>query len=232
MSPIFPAARGMRRQLPRASVLRVVIGACLLACASVPEPAAVDPASGKPDFEILYRGESERALQLERDVERLRADLRHAEEALVAVESGLLGSHTRADAVSALAEARILVKRGQVAAPWRQDLAEEAWGKLSESEGQLGRGHFGTAMFFSARAKRLAGALLREARSVEESDGHRFVAGSRVNLRAGPSTSTEVIGVLVRDTPVIPEREANEWVLVRTPSGRIGWIHGSLLRAG
>ena len=56
---------------------------------------------------------------LELEIDRLRADLGAAEQALVAVESGMRGGQTRAEAVSMLAEARIEVDRAQKRAPWR-----------------------------------------------------------------------------------------------------------------
>ncbi len=33
-----------------------------------------------------------------------------------------------------------------------------------------------------------------------------------------------------RGEPVFSERSAADWQLIRTPTGRVGWIHGSLLR--
>ena len=38
-----------------------------------------------------------------------------------------------------------------------------------------------------------------------------------------------VLAVLSRETPVFPERSEEDWTLVRTPSGQIGWVHDALL---
>ena len=70
-----------------------------------------------------------------------------------------------------------------------------------------------------------------EASQVEHSSSARFVHGRRVNLRAGPSTSEEVLLVLDESTPVFTERSERGWTMVRTLSGRVGWIHDSLLRS-
>jgi len=59
------------------------------------------------DGAVYRRAEVDRAAGLEAEVERLRADLRQAEDALILAESGLRGTYTRADAVSQLAESRI-----------------------------------------------------------------------------------------------------------------------------
>jgi SH3-like domain-containing protein len=39
-----------------------------------------------------------------------------------------------------------------------------------------------------------------------------------------------VIDVLAQATPVFTERSERGWTMVRTLSGRVGWIHDSLLR--
>jgi hypothetical protein len=171
----------------------------------------------------------DRTTQLELEVERLRADLREAEEAMVAIESGLRGVHSRADAVSTLAESRIAVERASRDVPWRRERVLEARQKLVEAERQFQAGHTGSAVFFASRARRIAAALNAEARRVASTPGARFVHGRRVNLREGPSTEDRILHVLVGSTPVFPEREDGEWVLVVTPSGEMGWIHHSLL---
>jgi hypothetical protein len=180
--------------------------------------------------EIYTQAGIDRATQLELEVERLRADLREAEEAMVAIESGLRGVQGRADAVSTLAESRIAVERASRNVPWRGERVLEAQQKIEEAERQFQAGHTGSAVFFASRARRIAAALNAEAKRVASTPGARFIGGRRVNLRAGPSTEDRILYVLVGGTPVFPEREDGEWVLVLTPSGQVGWVHGSLLR--
>jgi hypothetical protein len=190
---------------------------------SVERPPAHD------DTAIYRSAQLERAEYLAREVARLRADLRQAEEAMVAIESGLRSAHTRADAVSSLAEARISVERASQSVPWRKDAAAEARSKLEEAERQFQAGHTGSAVFFASRAQRIAETLNEEARKVSRFTGTRFVSARKANLRAGPSTREPVVEILVETTPVLPERQQQDWVLVRTPSGVVGWIHGALL---
>jgi hypothetical protein len=202
----------------------------LAGCASEPCPDPAPPqAPAAIDAEVYRRAETERAARLAREVEQLRDDLRQAEGALVAAESGLRGSYTRADAISSLAEARIRVSRAGDVAPWRSAQLAEAQAKLTDAEHQVEAGHFGAALFFVYRAERIADLLQAEAERVQATPGTRFVRGRRVNLRSGPSTTDRVLAVLSGGTPVFPETAERSWVLVRTATGEVGWVHTSLL---
>jgi hypothetical protein len=189
------------------------------------------PAAPPIESEVYARAEMERVEFYEREVERLRADLQQAEESLVAMESGLRGFQSRADAVSALAEGRIALERVGPRVPWRQEQVAEAREKLAEASHQIEEGHVGSAVFFASRAHRITASLREEAHRVEAWADKRVVLGVMVNLRAGPSTRHGVVDVLVAATPVFPERHAGSWTLVRTPHGRVGWVHASLLTA-
>jgi len=189
---------------------------------AVSEPSTIDD-------DVYRRAETERAARLAREVEELRGDLRQAEEALVAAESGLRGSYTRADAISRLAEARIRVARARNAAPWRGSQIAEAQEKLEDAERQVAAGHYGAGLFLVYRAERISDALEDEARRVYATPGARFVRSGRVNLRSGPSTDETVLSVLTLGTPVFPETDDSPWVLVRTASGEVGWVHATLI---
>jgi hypothetical protein len=167
---------------------------------------------------------------LELEVDRLQADLRAAEEALVAVESGMRGGQTRAEVVSMLAEARIEVDRAARRAPWRAEAVAEARAKLDEADRELAAGHVGSAVFFVSRASRIATTLVAEAELAGRTPTTRWVKGRRVNLRSEPTTESRVVTVMPADLPVFPESDAGAWVLVRTVSGKVGWVHASLLR--
>jgi hypothetical protein len=209
------------------------LGALLLlpACASLlPNGLPWQDCRAQADAKVYQTARQEQMAHLQREVARLRADLHQAEEAMVTIESGLRGVHTRAGAVSALAEARIAVEQASQSAPWRPAEAREARAKLEEAERQLEAGHSGSAIFFASRAHRIAETLSEEADQVSQHGSTRFVRAQRVNLRAGPSTDAPVIGVLDEATPVLLERKDGDWVLVRTTAGPVGWMHGSLLR--
>ena len=56
-----------------------------------------------------------------------------------------------------------------------------------------------------------------------------MIRGDRVNLRSAPSASASVVDVLAGEMPLYPERSLPDWTLVRTPDGRVGWVHRTLL---
>lgn len=181
------------------------------------------------DPEVYQRAEVERSEFFEREVERLRADLRQAEESIVALESGLRDFHSRADAVSALAEARIALDRVSRSVPWRTERVKEARDKLDEASRQIEAGHVGAAVFFVSRAQRITQTLRAEARQVALWSERRVIRAEQVHLRTGPSTEHHIVEILRQETPVFPERTTRGWTLVRTPDGRVGWVHASLL---
>jgi hypothetical protein len=204
-------------------------------CASSLAKPTVESAKSVPEVEpyseaIQQRVSTDKLSFLEFEVKRLREDLREAESAMVAIESGMRGQQSRADAVSAVAEARIAVERASQTVPWRAESVEEALRKLQEAERELNADHRSTAIFFASRARRIADTLNAERQRVTTADGTRFIRARRVNLRAGPSTGHPVVDVLERDTPVFFERPEGKWLLVRTLAGQVGWIHSELLR--
>jgi len=230
--------RAHRRHIPERAWIAAGLALCLLSsgCA-LPDsrsPASALPAGSEAaQVEAIYeRAGIDQTTLLELEAERLRADLEEAEEAMVAIESGLRGGHGRAAAVSTLAESRIALERAARNAPWRTQRVQEAKQKLEEGERQFQAGHTGSAIFFASRARRIAAELNAEAQRVAKSPEARLINGQRVNLRAGPSMDYKVLHVLVDATPVFPERTEAGWVLVRTPSGQAGWVHDPLLREG
>lgn len=222
---------GKRPRRPGIGLAGALLGACLSGgCAT---PASESPETARSiDAAVYQRALLDRSERLEAEVARLRADLGQAEEALVRAESGLRGSHSRADAVSSLAEVRIQMERAAGRAPWRAEEIEEARLKLEEADRQIDAGHFGAALFFVYRTARIAEQLEAEAESVRGRPGTLYVRSARVNLRAGPSTDEKVVRVLGQGTPVFPERTRNAWMLVRIGSGSVGWVYANLLTGG
>jgi hypothetical protein len=223
---------GTRASGRRGAAAVLGLGASLLlsGCALfAPPPAAPAPPPEPIDASVYNRAVTERAELLERENERLRADLRAAEETLLEVESGMRGTQRRAEAVSKLAEAHIQVDRAARRAPWRIGTVAEARDKLAEAERQLADGHLGSAIFFVSRATRIAAALDAEADWVASAPGARRVTPRRANLRAEPSTESPVIDVLPGRLPVFVEATDGDWALVRTVSGQVGWLRGDLI---
>jgi len=221
--------------MPNARAIAAAV-ALLIGCATpkaappaAPAQAAVAPAAIAPAPDIQRRADADRLRALELEIERLHADLRAAEETLLAVESGMRGTQGRAEAVSALAEARIQVDRAARRAPWRTREVKEAREKLAEADRQLAAGHIGSAVFFVSRAARIASSLAAEADRVASDPSTQFVRVSRANLRAGPSQDSPVLGVLPSRLPVLVEGSEGEWSLVRTATGHVGFVRSDLL---
>lgn len=215
-------------------ILTLMLLLVATACTTPPSPApAPEPPAAavqiEPSPEILRRADADRVRVLEAEIKRLRADLRSAEETLLAVESGMRGAQGRAEAVSALAETRIQVERAARRAPWRADEAAEARAKLAEAERQLAADHIGSTIFFVSRARRIADSLVAEAESVGSNQSGASVRGDRVNLREAPSQESNVLATLPARLPVFVEGEAGEWSLVRTATGQVGFVHTTLL---
>jgi len=179
--------------------------------------------------ELEARVQRARVEQLEATVENLRLDIAAAGQTLIAIESGLRGEYTRADAVSELAEVRILMTRAAAATPWRPFEIATGHEKLEQADRHVRAGHFGSAMFFASSARRIGTSLIDEAERIGRQPGARFVSVERANLRAGPSTQADVLETLERGTPVVSDRTRDGWQQVRTLPGRVGWIHGDLL---
>ena len=246
MDPSNRQMLGLTQTRSAASTLLLSLSLTLGGCAQAPEgrmafefpwmtkqaeqTCAVDAAMAEVEQAALFRrAETERAEQLSLEIDRLQADLRTAEQALVEVESGLAGSNSRADAVSSLAVTRIQVERAASRAPWRNLEIAGAREKLEEAERQVAEGRFGAAIFYAYRARRVAESVLDEAKQVMRSGKARLIRAKRVNLRAGPSTDQRVLSVLVAGMPVVPQTTEGEWTLVQVTGGPAGWIHGSLL---
>lgn len=171
----------------------------------------------------------QRGDRLERDAERLRADIEDAEETLVSLESGLKGMHSRADAVSALADARILVGRAAEQAPWRRQSIERAREKLAEAERHIEENYFGSAVFFTARGRRLAEEVLAQARALRADGATWFVRPDRANVRGEPSMNARIVVILRAGTPVTVQGREDGWAQIVTPDESGGWIYGQLL---
>ncbi|MGI5817056.1 MAG: SH3 domain-containing protein [Armatimonadota bacterium] len=57
-----------------------------------------------------------------------------------------------------------------------------------------------------------------------------FVAGSRVNLRAGPSTSERSKALVIEGQTLYVTDRQGDWYRVRVHGGEDGWIHSSLVK--
>jgi len=233
--PILP--RDAARFRSSAAVRAAATVACLALCACANDPVLAGgvtcDASGSEvrDADAVRTTWPGRGEPTARKVDRLRAELRQAEEVMAAIESGRGSARNRADAASALAKARMAVERAGQRAPWLEEDVDAARTKLAEAELQFQAGNVATATFFAQRAQRMAETVREDGERLAGSPGARFVQPKQAKLRAAPSTEADVLLLLAEATPVFPERSEGGWALIHTPAGTVGWIHQSLLRA-
>jgi hypothetical protein len=162
--------------------------------------------------------------QLDTEIERLQSDLAQAEKTLITAESSLTGAHTRAQAVRAIAEARAQIEHAELEAPWRAREAGEARRKLEEADRHLRADRFGASILFASRAKRVANDIKAEARAVRTGKQAKQIGARSVRLRAHATSKSKLIETLDPRTPVFPEKVHGKWVLVRSLSGKVGWV--------
>ena len=230
-----------RVMLSPATRCLLLAGLCALVACQQPRPSAKrssaaasnaeDQVDGLFDEASYRRAEAERAEFYEREVERLRADLPQAEASLVAMESGLRGFHTGGRGLRAGRGAH----RPRAGEPERALAPGSRGGGARQARGGLAAAPGGARRARPCSSRRAPSAstenLRAEVRQVAGWEQKSLVVGDAVELRTAPSGEADVVDTLVAQTPVFPERSQNSWTLVRTPSGRIGWVRASGLSA-
>lgn len=229
------STRGRASGTPARLLFASLLSACaLFGCALFDAENGPDSPAGRvgsPEAEASsaeLEVREQRIARLEEDVVRLRADLRHAEDALVSLGSSSGGQRGRADAVSSVAQARGRIDLAAQVGGDSAQILPAARRTLQEAERQLRDGRHETAAYFAARSRRMAEAVLRQA-ALTRVPAPLRVSSDEVRLRKGPSADYAVIETLARRDRVLAEAEAGDWVRVRAPSGKTGWVHGSLL---
>ncbi len=200
---------------------------------SQPEPVnkkqIAEEARSKIVTKVILKADNERIDRLEREIERLKAELARAEQTLIAVESGLQSGYTRADAVKSLAEAQINLEKTMGFSPWHDEKIVQAQEKLKTARSHIDAGRFGAGLFFVYRVNSIVRNVNDEADAIRTSPNLLFVNKPRANLRTGPSTNHKIVTTLTQETPLFLENRSGKWVLVRTLSGTVGWMHAGLV---
>jgi chromosome segregation ATPase len=124
--------------------------------APVPEAARTLPAAdGEAEkLRARLRRAGEEQKRLEERLAVLQRDLEATETEVIRTKAKLKGIETKAEASSAIAEARILLLRRKDEKKKTADIAR-AEEKLERAERQLRDGNFGAAVFFALQAQEL-----------------------------------------------------------------------------
>lgn len=169
---------------------------------------------------------------LEEDIALIKSELKRVEQQFVTFEERLRAQETKASAVAAIAEAQLLYEklRMEASPPLDSATISEVESRLETSDEMVRNKRYTAAVYYARRAMRAMNQADRR-RNLQLTDGDtRIVIVSKANLRGGPGADYEVIAKLSYGTVIVQTGTDNDWSKVRTPSGRSGWIHTSLIR--
>jgi hypothetical protein len=220
--------------LARLTVAEAECAATLATARPIAECPAVDaPATSLEQGlqERLARAEDER-LRLEERVSLLLKELELTETEVIRTKAKLKGQ-TKAEASSAIAETRILLRRLTDQGVRSPHLAR-CEQLLQRAETLIDEENYGGAAFLAITAQDLLEQTRRLAvdRAALDTPAPRarYVVGAEIaNIRRGPSTTEPVIGQATRGTTLPATVVRGDWVRVSTGTVT-GWIYRPLLR--
>lgn len=179
-------------------------------------------------LEARARRSEEEQRRLEEQIALRQRELEVTETELIRTKARLKGLETRAEASSAIAEARILVgrlgSRGRSAAV---KLAEESLDKAGQ---QLEQDNYGAALFFALKAQDLAARSTDTRAAAENEDADRpapratyVVTAATANVRQGPSASAAVVGEVRQGTKLTALALRGNWLKI-SHGDVTGWV--------
>ena len=184
----------------------------------------------------LRRSEEDQR-KLEERVVLLQRDLELTETEIIRTKARLKGIETRAEASSAIAEARILAGRlDPKARAATLSLCNE---NISKAEQQLSgaQPNYGAAVFFATKAQDIA----KKAQEASESGRHLGpdderpspqttyrVKAKTANIRKGPDVSEDVVAEAPEGSTLAASTVKGDWVKV-TYNGTTGWVSRSVV---
>jgi hypothetical protein len=182
----------------------------------------------------LRRSEEDQR-RLEERVVLLLRDLELTETEIIRTKARLKGIETRAEASSAIAEARILA--GRLDPKARAATLSVCNENITKAEAQLNAVNYGAAVFFATKAQDIA------KKAQESSDAGRHlgpdderpspqtsyrVKAKTANIRKGPDVSEEVLAEAPEGSVLEATSVKGDWVKV-TYNGVAGWVSRSLV---
>lgn len=183
-------------------------------------------------FSVRLRRAEEDQRRLEEQVALLKRDLEDTETEVIRTKARLKGMETKAEATSAIAEARILMRR--LDSRTRGATVIRCQELLAKAEQQTRDENFGAAVFFALKAQDMA-VKAREVPPVRsESPGERPPKTSYVvrvpsaNIRRGPATTQDVVAKASRGATLTASAIHGEWLKVSYGATE-GWVHLSVV---
>ena len=226
--------------LARLAVVEAQCAAELARIADPQSPIQRAAASGAEvdKLQARLRKAEEDQRKLEDKVGVLQRDLEMTETEVIRTKARLKGNETKAEASSAIAEARILIRRiadekGRGASVVRcQEL-------LAKAEQLLKEENFGAAAFFALKAQDTAvkaseetagpAAAAPNAAEVATPQKRYTVKAVVANIRRGPGTAEPVVATAPQGAALEASVMRGDWIRVSF-GGVLGWVHRSLLQ--
>jgi Bacterial SH3 domain len=231
------AAERARRaeELVRLSITEAEWAASVASSRGAPVAVVTPPCEGGvangPDVDARLRRAREEQQRLEERAALLMKELELTETEVERTKAKVRGQ-TKAEASSAIAEARILLHRMADEKVRSPNLARSQE-LVARAEELLREGNVAGAVFFAMTAQD----LVEQARKMAADPGglehpapkRVYFASGKVNVRKGPALTEVVIGQIPKGSSVQARSQRGEWLLVSYGSFD-GWVYGPLLR--
>ena len=169
---------------------------------------------------------------LKDEVESLKAELDRVERQFVSLEQRLQSTETKASAVSAIAEAQLLLERIDVKNTEELDSlsAAQVRAKIKAADELMQNQNYAASVYYANRAIRLLVQAERRHELAPAMGTARVVSVARANVREGPGAEYEILTTLDLGTVVVQTQERDDWYRVKAKSGVAGWVHSSVVR--
>ncbi len=169
--------------------------------------------------------------RLEDEIALLNRDLELTESEIIRLKAKLRGLDSKAEASSAVAEARILMKRYQEQRGRTASLARSQ-GLVERAEQQIVEENYGAASFFAQKAQELLQDRRRaapiESAGREAPKKSYTVLATSLNIRSDPSPNARVVGKARKGDSFEALAILGDWLRVKIEGGA-GWVYRPLL---
>jgi Bacterial SH3 domain/Domain of unknown function (DUF4398) len=197
-------------------------------CAARDAPAPAAATDDVRRLETRVRRSEDEQRRLEEQIALRQRELDLTENELIRTKARLKGLETRAEASSAIAEARILVKR--LEARGRSVTLKLAEESLEKAETQLQADNYGAALFFALKAQDMVTKAV-DARTVSEAgeverpapQPSYVVVVDTANIRQAPTLQAAVLSEATRGTRLRALAVRGTWLKV-SHGDLTGWV--------
>lgn len=197
---------------------------CSTSTASLRSEAQSKADEGAQRLQARLRKSEEEQKRLEERLAAEQRDLEVTEMELIRTKARLKGLETKAEASSAIAEARILLRRAE----GRGAMALLAQQSLDKAEQQLAEDNYGAAIFFALKAQDLA-ARAQDGSEARKAPQQVTVKVAQANLRQAPEAKAPVVAKAPKGTSLAVKATQGDWLQV-TYGKVTGWVSRSVVQ--